>query len=148
MICILGGEIDEFPLAIGATDRVGIGRVDHIVARYIVRVTIIKGAYGRWIVRRENDVAHKWYLITYQVEGRVTIGYVENDLCPVKVRVGNSEYILPPDKKLVLEKGEKVDLYHSGTHTKVGETPNGRWIMDRAGLRIKVLSDELYCETL
>jgi hypothetical protein len=139
-------EIDDVPLAIGAKDRKGIGRVDYMVARYLGGVRVIKGAYGSWSMR-ENDTAHKWYLIIDQVGGRVTIGYVKNDLCPVKVRVGNSEYILPPDKKLVLEKGEKVDLYPSGTYTKVGETPDGRWIVDRAGLRIKVLSDELYSET-
>jgi hypothetical protein len=140
--------ISEYQRAIRARDGKDITPIDRIVARDPYGATDIEGICGRWNVRGEQDATHRKYIVINQEGDKVTIAYVQNGLFPIKVRDENSVYTLFPDKKLVLEKGEKVDLHLSGTYTKVGETPSGEWIMESAWLRIKVLSNELYSETL
>jgi hypothetical protein len=131
--------------AIRARDGKSITPVDYVVARCPERIDIIEGIFGRYWVFREDDATHRNYMIINKEGDKVTIAYVRKDLFRVKVRDDKrGVYTLSPDLKLVLEKGEKVELRLSGTYTKVGETSSGQWIMEPAWLRIKVLSKDLY----
>lgn len=140
--------ISESQPAIRARDGKRIEPVDYIVARYPGGVEVIEGIYGRWRVSEGNDATHREYITINREGGRVTITYAKKNCFPVRIRDERGEYILPPDRKLVLEEGEEVELRLSGTYTKVEEASSGNWIMEPAWLRIKVLSKELYSKNL
>jgi hypothetical protein len=140
--------ISEYQPAIRAKDGKRIEPIDYIVARHQEGVEVIDGIYGRWRVSGENDATHREYITINQEGGRATITYAKKNCLPVRIRDGRGEYILPPDRKLVLEEGEEVELHLSGTYTKVEEAPSGNWIMEPAWLRIKVLSKKLYSKNL
>jgi hypothetical protein len=140
--------ISESQPAIRARDGKRIEPIDYVVARYSGGVNIIEGIYGRWGVSEGQDATHREYITINQEGGRVTITYAKKRCFPVMIKGKTGEYILPPDRKLVLEEGEEVELHLSGTYTRVEEAPSGNWIMEPAWLRIKALSKKLYSKNL
>jgi len=141
-------RIRNYRRAIRAEDGKDITPIDFIVVRSSEGVEIIGGILGRFSVKGENDATHRKYIRIWEEGPYVAIGYCREGLFPVKVKNESGEYVLPPGKKIILDKGEVVYLHPSGTYTRVGETPDGSWIMKPAWIMIKHLARSLYQTSL